>query len=58
MLVLMLASGERRHGLERSTLSVAGGLGLLVAVGIFRAIDKLGLLPDDSDHMTGLDLRR
>ena len=53
----MLASVNGVTVLHQSTLAVAGGLGLLVAVGVFRAIDKIGLLPDDSDRMTGLDLR-
>ena len=40
MLVLMLASVNGVTVLHQSTLAVAGGLGLLVAVGVFRAIDK------------------
>ena len=53
VLVLMLASVNGVTVLHRSTLAVAGGLGLLVAVGVFRAIDKIGLLPDDSESHDG-----
>jgi hypothetical protein len=54
---LVLAATTDFTDRRRLPVYIAGALGLGVALGLFAAFDRLGLLPDDSDHTTGLDLR-